>query len=911
MSTLLEQFVLESQEILQNLTDKILLLEKNPADKELIHELFRGVHTLKGNSGLFDFKPINHVLHRSEDLIVAIREGHISFSQEVADQLLHVIDFISMLVDEIRQTGSLKGEYEKTALELSQLLNSYVPSNQKVEKTKKGKKQTKKGKKQKELTKEENPLEEKVREFLFDIPEKIRIGIFQEIVAKKQLQVVFYHPEEECFFKGEDPFYLARNVPGCLWGNIQPRKKKLPDLIDFDCYRCFLDFSILTTATQDELLEHFKFIAEQVQIVQLSPYSLILPKGKANGGPVYADFVNEGLVLLEGGEIDKLKAAVLTLLDLSSPELWISSALRWLLAVLDLKGIPIEYEVIKRLLKSIESFEIPDFSDLEFSLEPSPQVNTSTHYDSERIHYQKTEKKEYLKEILEVIETQKKILSFPDQDLWFLGRLKSCYRTLIACNALLQEPFSTLDAAFKKSEETHSSAPLREWVESFLEKKRTELQATTSPEEEARVSPIPSQEKFERYSLQEEPELRFGRREEDRPGSRVLKVDQSKIDRLMNLVGELVIAKNSIPYLAQKVEKTHDLSDLSRELKALYTNMHRFSDEFQDIVMKLRMVPFSTVFQRFPRLVRDVSLKLEKKVTLVMEGESIEADKNILDALAEPLIHILRNSLDHGIEHPEEREKAGKPRIGTIFLKASQDSDRIILEIKDDGRGIDPIVVKRKAYEKGLIDEKRLETLSEGDAINLIFLSGFSTVDSATDLSGRGVGMDVVKNTLDNLGGSIEVQSVLGKGTLFKLSIPLSMAITNVMIVESNGQVFGVPMSYIEETIRIPEQSIRFVKNKKTTVVRKKIIPLFSLNELLEIPTGQKTNAESEYSVLVLRVAEDLLGLIVDDFREVVDIILKPPEGFLAKLKYYEGTSLLGDGSVLLVLNMKEIHKCL
>ncbi len=894
MSTLLKQFVIESRDILQNLAEGILLLEKDPENEVLIQELFRSIHTLKGNSGLFDFQAMNQILHSSEDLMVAIREGTLRHSREIADQLLNVLDFVSVLLDEIERSGSIKEEHAKTATELSNSITSYVP---------KKRNSVNHGKEKKQKESENVGIS---KDFISGIPEEIRISIFKKTVGTNPLYFVLYQPEEECFFKGEDPFYLTRNVPGLLWGGIHTRGE-WPPLIDFDCYRCFIDFSMLSTSTREELLEYFKFIAEQVQVIQILPCSLIIPTGRQNGGPVYGDFVSEASTLLEKGELNKLKAASQTLIELSSPELWLSSALRWLLVVLEVA--PTEKEVIKKILTSIESFESPDFTGLGCNKQsqretPIPPVTE-----------QRRETKEYSKELLDVLETQLRILTYPEDVAWFSGRLQACYNSIKACITVSNEPAFELDNLFEESLKKHSAIPLQKWLTKLLEARKTEAAPNpTESQDTPMQSSASSEKRLETVAPSKtvKPEIKFGRRAEDQPGGRVLKVDQTKIERLMNIVGELVVAKNSIPYLSYKAEKIFGSHNLSRELKALYGNMNRLSDELQDIVMKVRMVPFSLIFQRFPRLVRDVSLKLGKEVTLLLEGEDIEADKNIIDAIADPLIHIIRNCLDHGIEHPKERQTVGKPKTGTIALRAIQESDRILVEVSDDGRGIDSALLKRKAYEKGLIDENQFETLGEKDALNLIFISGFSTVENATDLSGRGVGMDAVKNTLDKLGGSIEVQSGLGKGTLFRLSIPLSMAVTNVMVVESNKQSFGVSMSCIAETLRIPEHSIHFIKDKKTTVVRNKIIPLTALNDLLGIPKKQKTTSDHELSVLIIHIDDDEpIGLIVDDFREVIDVILKPLEGTLAKLSCYAGTALLGDGSVLMVLNMKELLKCL
>jgi two-component system chemotaxis sensor kinase CheA len=256
---------------------------------------------------------------------------------------------------------------------------------------------------------------------------------------------------------------------------------------------------------------------------------------------------------------------------------------------------------------------------------------------------------------------------------------------------------------------------------------------------------------------------------------------------------------------------------------------------------------------------------------------------------------------------PEVRRAAGKPAAGRLVIRATQESDRAVIEIIDDGKGIDPAVIKQKAYEKGVIDEARLERITDQEAVNLVFAAGFSTAETVSDLSGRGVGMDVVRNAIDRVGGTVELTSQVGRGTTLRLSLPLSMAVTNVMILESDRQVFGVPMDLVVETVRVPQAAVHTVKQQKTTVLRNRIVPLVALNDLLAIPAAPRVNTEDELATLVVKVGNEQVGLLVDEFREVVDVILKPLPGELAKLSQYAGTALLGDGTVLMVLNPKEL----
>jgi two-component system chemotaxis sensor kinase CheA len=376
----------------------------------------------------------------------------------------------------------------------------------------------------------------------------------------------------------------------------------------------------------------------------------------------------------------------------------------------------------------------------------------------------------------------------------------------------------------------------------------------------------------------------------------------------MNLIGEMVVSKNALCPISPDAPRTFSAcASSSREIKAQYAVINRIAEEMQDAIMQVRMMPVSFVFQRFPRLVRDTSRKLGKDVNLVLEGEETEADKNIIESLGDPLVHIVRNSLDHGFEQPEVRRASGKPAIGTLTIRASQESDRVVIEISDDGKGIDPAIIKRKAYEKGLIDEATLERISDQDATNLVFASGFSTVEEVSDLSGRGVGMDVVRTAVEKVNGTVVLESEKGKGTRIRLSLPLSMAVTNVMIVESNGQIFGMPMDSVVETVRVPRSAIRTIKKSLATVLRGRIVPLKSINALLGLDTPPKANSEDELAILVVRLGDESVGLLVDDFHETVDIILKPMVGVLAGLSAYSGSALMGDGSVLMVLNVKEI----
>lgn len=398
---------------------------------------------------------------------------------------------------------------------------------------------------------------------------------------------------------------------------------------------------------------------------------------------------------------------------------------------------------------------------------------------------------------------------------------------------------------------------------------------------------------------------------------RTLKVDQERIDNLMDLVGELVVAKNALPFLAKRAEDRYGMRELAREIKGQHAVINRLAEDLQYAVMQVRMVPVSSAFQRFPRLVRDISRKLGKQVKFLTQGEETEADKNIVEDLADPLIHLVRNSLDHGIEVPEVRQQAGKAAEAQLILRATQQDDRVLIEIIDDGKGIDPEVIKQLAYAKGLISEEVVETMSDHEAIQLIFAAGFSTAERISDLSGRGVGMDVVRSTVQRVGGSVVVESEKGRGTTVRLSLPLSMAVTRVMMIRVGNEDFGIAFDAVRETVRIPKREIRYIKQQESVILRNRLLPLFRLRQLLSIQLADESEQplelsaeEREIAILVVTINGESVGLIVDDFHEGTDIILKPLEGVMSGFNLYSGTALLGDGRVLLVLNLKELMRC-
>jgi two-component system chemotaxis sensor kinase CheA len=632
---------------------------------------------------------------------------------------------------------------------------------------------------------------------------------------------------------------------------------------------------------------------------------------------VYEDFVADALGFLDQGDLRGLARAVRSMLELSSSALSLSSDLRWIALLMESE--PVNLGAVRTLIESLRTLTAPNWTLLPAKTAPAATSNaaisTGALPQATPAPAAEPAPDAAAKAILNVLEVQREVLSMPDDAAWLAGRIKAAIASLSGClrasGRAHEEP--ALQAAAAAALAAGSAGPVAQWLATaFPAATKAQVPAAVAPPVLAQALdaagvPAPLESTAAAAAGLAEPDGRMNRRAEDANSAKTLKVDQVKVDRLMNLIGEMVVAKNAIPYLASRAENVFGVRELSREIKTQYAVINRISEEMQDAIMQVRMMPVSFVFQRFPRLVRDTSRKLGKEVNLVLEGQDTAADKNIIESLGDPLVHIVRNSLDHGLEMPDVRLALGKPALGTLKIVARQESDRVVIEISDDGKGIDPEVIKQKAYQKGLIDESMLDRMSDQEAINLVFAAGFSTAEVVSDLSGRGVGMDVVRTAVERVNGSIALDSVKGQGTTLRLSLPLSMAVTNVMTIASDGQMFGVPMDMVVETVRVPSAAVRQIKQRQVTVLRGRTVPLLSLNSLLGLAAPPLTNDDDELAALVVRVGDESVGLLVDEFHGTADIILKPLMGVLSSLRAYSGSALMGDGSVLIVLNLKEM----
>ena len=375
--------------------------------------------------------------------------------------------------------------------------------------------------------------------------------------------------------------------------------------------------------------------------------------------------------------------------------------------------------------------------------------------------------------------------------------------------------------------------------------------------------------------------------------SQSVRVDIEKLDTLMNLMGELVINKVRLEQIGQ----THRMSDLMETLE----QMDRVTGDLQNIVMKVRMVPVSAVFNRFPRMVRDVSKELGKDINLTIEGEETELDRTVIDEIGDPIMHLLRNSLDHGVESPDKREAKGKSRVGEVGLIARHEGNNVVIMITDDGAGIDADKIRKKAVEKGMISQDEADRLDDADAVRLIFLPGFSTAEQITDISGRGVGMDVVRSKIEALSGHVDVETHIDEGSVFKIKLPLTLAIIQAMLVQVQEEMYAIPLGSIDSTINIEPTDIQTVQNKEVIVLRGEIIPIIRMEEALQVP---HTKDSDELFVVVVHAGEAKAGIVVDNLIGQQEIVIKTLGNLFAGLKLFGGATVLGDGKVALILDV-------
>ncbi len=842
MSELLDVFIGESRENLESASQELIEIQASGPSSDKVDKIFRDLHTIKGSSDLFDIKPLTRLAHAAEDLLDSVRAKEVDYNDEIGDLLLEALDQISMWFDELENGTQNLAEWQPISADLSAQLRAFIDPSQAAANTAE---QTPAS----HADSSTNEIVDTVASALEAFDDNADIALLSKS-ASSDLYVIEYTPDEGCFFRGEDPVNVALALPG-----LHAFEINAPSMAaDADVYQCVLKITALGEASEDAVVTHMAYYEGQYTLHKLTLQAL---KYRCK------DKILDSVAQLND---EALNDALKTARETGDTNMLQSTA-----------GLLLASQTHPMPTKAVLSFLSSD-NDLTFLDEVTTADESDNLAGESDSGAAELSKEGLLPHEKELLTQQLALISSEGYNAEFMFPSIS----MLVGNVLKQtfsneaELISAINAAL---EDVQNDIPE---IQDVVETTNAINESETQTAEEEASQPA----KAERQAV------------------KMLKVDQSKIDYLMDIVGELTVAKNSLPYLAKQAEEEGGSKRLSKQIKAHFSIVNRLTESLQSAVLQIRMVPVSHVFQRYPRLVRDLSRKLDKKIELCMQGEDTEFDKNLIESLSEPLIHLLRNSIDHGIESPEDRIEAGKPETGRIDLIATPLDDSVIIEIRDDGKGIDPHKIKLLAFQKGVITESQLESIDDNEALQLIFAAGFSTSEQVSDLSGRGVGMDAVKTMVSQAGGTIEMQSEVGVGSTFKLLLPQTMSVNRVMMFEVNDQMFGVSMDAVVETVKVPTQDIQRIRNENVLVIRDKLIPLCNLRDALGFePDGGK----EEHSILVVSTPQGEFGLIIDKFHEGIDVIQKPLEGVLAGYSHFSGTALLGDGRVLLIINVQEV----
>lgn len=898
-------FRAEALDLLIELDSALLALEAAPGDTSFVHRVFRAIHTIKGSGATAGFTHLARFAHKVEEAFDLAREGRLAVTGELIDCGLHACDVIRLILEEKAEGEAVPGEVEVTGA-FTRLLP--IPGGGPAAETE---------------------------------PPKAAAGNLSafEILLK---------PKREIFYSGADPVTLLDDLRELGQAHITARADGVPPLASLEAEHCYLWWEILlvTNRNQAAIKDVFVFVEDECDVrirlledqggtvallgsVPAEAFELFKAECQEHlermeedalaleehpGARDILDSLFRGVHSIKGNAgllLGHVTGAALTdshplqqlvrvahglesLLDpfrgtsaglvseqTTQTALEACDAMRSLLGSLTHNGAggPVSPELLGRL--GVRNYAAPG----------------ARSGDGREAAFRNTASQcvEMIEGCLQRLESDGESTG-PVIEPYLRGLKSLAAAARYQNRAELEEPLAQqlriLDAAMRTGEalgraDRSALGSAFHVVRAILDREAPPRDVRSGPEPAGAAQPAAKA---------------------DRPDAgaapSTIRIDQNKLDRLMRVVGELLVARGAFPLLVQRLSECGDGSEVAKDLKEAGSNISRIADELQTSVMSIRMLPVKTVFQRFPRLVRDLARSLGKEVRFVMEGEGIELDKTILEQIGDPLVHVIRNAIDHGIEAPEERRAKGKDASGQLTLRAIREAGGVSIEVADDGRGLDAAALKRKAVEKRLLTPEGAAGMSDEAAFQLVFLPGLTTAAKVTDVSGRGVGMDVVRSNVRNLHGAIEIRSKPGHGAAFRIKLPTSLMISKGILLEAGAQEYILPLSSIRDMVKLPAEGAHDYRGLTLAQVRGTIYSIFSLAEMLGLPP-MKT---SELSIAIVETGAKRYGLVVDRFLSEVEVLVKPLTGGLAQCKEFQGAAIMGDGRVVLVLNAMECH---
>ncbi len=864
----LMDFIAEAREHLETIEPNLLELEKNPDDFSLIDEIFRPMHSLKGASGFLNLKKMNKLAHKAENILDEMRKGNLKNTPEIMDVILEATDALRQMLDNLEESGE-EGDVEIDSIidTIESLLKGETPSPsvEETEASEKGAEGEDKG----YLLTINSP--EHLSDFLEEVEDNIenlnKLLVDIEKEPERSEEIIqdifryFHNLKGNSGLIGYKEFYELTHKAESLLNYFRQNKEKIPtDILD------------LLLKTLDLLEEMVDAIDQETGLV--TPPDL---KGLPQE-------LEKAISRLTGsGEEEKAETDTISEEEKASQE-----------------DIPVDDEDLAIFIETVRQ----QFENIKLALTTLEKEPENRDYIDGLYRALNSLKNacEYM-DLEECAKYASQTAVLVDQGRNMEGGFDTLLSILSQETEILEEMINKEIEKLKKSQ---AEKEVEQEEDEDVSKKEEKEEKIEEAEEHKKTEDIKKDVQKSKVENKEQATTKKVQKTQKIKTSSTIRVDHEKLDHLMNLIGELIINRNRFVMLTRQLEENRDISEMIQDFYETTDALGRISDDLQDTIMQVRMVPIRTVFSRFPRLVRDLSRKSGKKIDLIIEGEDTELDKSLVELVGDPLLHLIRNAVDHGQETPEERIAAGKPEVGKVWLRAFHEGNSVMIEVEDDGRGIDPEKIKKKAIEKGLITPEDAEKMDDREAIELIFAPGFSTAEKVTDVSGRGVGMDVVRNNIKSLNGNVFVQSEVGKGTKFTLSLPLTLAIIEALLVEAGNNTYAIPLDAVSETTKIDSSKIYEVNRRKTTTLRGEVVGLVELGDVLGVTNGSGEDRDI-LPLVIISVNDRKLGLIVDRLLHRQEIVIKSMGEYLGDIHGFAGATILGDGRVILILDPNEL----
>ena len=916
-------FRAEALDLLIELDSALLALEETPADSSLVHRVFRAIHTIKGSGGTAGFAHLARFAHKMEEAFDLARDGRLAVTPDLIDCGLKACDVIRLIIDlptEAKGEGAAVRGEEAVASAFQRLLP-----------------------------------ETRQAQAQASAEAKAPTG------SRSAFEIIF-KPKREMFYSGADPVTLLDDLRGLGAAHITARVEQVPLLAALEPEHCYLWWEILLVTTNDEaaIKDVFVFAEDDCE------FGVRLLEDQAAAialfGAVPADTLELFVVECED-HLENIENDALLLEKDPASKQPLDSLFRSIHTIKGNAGVLLGYvkdgildaghplQLLLRVAHGLESFldtfrqanAQPVTADtVQVALESCDAVRTLLGNVMQRGAAAALSPQ--LLKRLSIKSANAPKMPVPtdgsqDRNEAFFGvtaqsmeMISGCYQRLEegaeATRPMLQtwlRGIKTLSAAAQYRHCPELSEPVAQQLrildaaigsgEPLGSEDRSEL-GKAFGETRSVLDRLAAEDAgapaavAERVAVPQEaakapaPQAPAAQPEAAAANPATIRIEQNKLDRLMRVVGELLVARGAFPHLIQKLNDGSSAGAILKEVKEAGSNISRIADELQAGVMAIRMLPVKTVFQKFPRMVRDLARSLGKEVRFIIEGEGIEVDKTILEQIGDPLVHIIRNAVDHGLEPPAERLASGKEAAGQLRLRAFYEGGGVSIEISEDGRGLNAAALKRKAVEKGLLDLDLAAGMSDEAAFQLVFMPGLSTAAKVTDVSGRGVGMDVVRSNVRNLQGTIEIKSKAGVGTTFLIKLPASLMVSKGILLRAGGQEYILPLSNIQDMVKLPAGRVHSYRGVTLAQVRGEIYPLFSLSQIL----GLAAVESAEISVAIVKAGAANYGLMVDRFLTEVEVLVKPLAGRLEQCREFQGAAIMGDGRVVLVLNVLELH---